>query len=325
MQQIHVEQLATPEAYVMRRIITSVGLNIRPEKAVFDEMSRVWTVPLKAIIPSQVVSKNKSIRTFLYKFENIGNVKLTKEGNDFKFIDFPKVCKIDDDLHTQWYDLTEKVEREILSVGESIWGELTYLKMLLRPMYTIIGEMITDHKLYLNELQRNPQQLKHVEFLKTRDYLEFDKKSGMYSASKFLTMMSEKLYKKYNDEALGFIVTSKIVGSIFSKYYREIKYDLGVHAPSVYVDTSMAYYLDAIRAGESIDMTIDELWRKYRMVGHKPTTVEVGSNYPTVVSEIVLGKLLDKNENGYIYANEDVFSKLQPLGAELVQQLVEIP
>lgn len=325
MHQIHVEELSTPEAFVMRRIITSVGLNIRPEKAIFDDKTRIWTVPLKAIIPSQVVSKSNTIRTFLYRFENIGNVKLTKEDNDFKFIEFPKVSIIDDELHSQWYDLTQKVEQEILRSGESIWGELTYLKMLLRPMYTIIGEMITDHKLYLDELKTNTQLLRYVEFLRLKEYLDFNEDNQTYAASKLLTMISEKLYKKFNDEALGFIVTSRIVGGIFAKFYREIKYDLGVHIPSVYVDTSMAYYLDAIRVGESIDMTMDELWRKYRMVGHKTTTAKVGSNYPTVVSEMVLGKLLDKSENGKIYANEDVFSKLQPLSAELTQQLVEIP
>lgn len=322
---IRVKELSTPEAFVMRRIITSVGLNIRPQKATYDSQSRIWTVPLKAVVPSQVTSQNNTMRTFLYRFENIGSVKLQKDGDDYKVIEFPKVGIIDESLHSQWYDLTSKVEKEILGIGEPIWGELTYVRMLLRPMYTIIGQTITDHKLFLSELRKNPQQLKHVEFLKSREYLEFDEEKGSYTASNSLTMMAEKWYKKYDDDALAFIVTSKLVGSIFSKYYRDIKYQLGAHSPSVYVDTSMAYYIDAIRTREPIRMELDELWKKYRMIGHRPTYAEVGTGYPTVIDEMVVGKLLNTTQDGKIYANENVFNQLEPLGYDLSHQLVEIP
>ena len=324
-QHIKIKELSTPESFVMKKIITSIGLNIRPQKATFNDQTRIWTVPLKAIVPSQVTSKDNTIRTFLYRFEDIGSVKLQKDGDDYKILEFPKTENIDDVLHSQWYDLTHKVEQEILQIGESIWGELTYVRMLLRPMYTIIGEMITDHKLFHSELKNNPQQLKHIEFLKSKEYLEFNSDNGAYTASKYLTRMAEEWYKKYNDDALGFIVTSKLVGSIFSKHYKEIKYGLGVHAPSVYVDTSMAYYLDAIRTGEQILMPLDELWKKYRMIGHRATYVEVGSGYPTVISEMVLGKLLNKTQEGEVYAHESVFNQLKPLGHDLSHQLVEIP
>lgn len=322
---IRVKELSTPEAFVMRRIITSVGLNIRPEKAIYDNKTRIWTVPLKAIVPSQVTSQNNTMRTFLYRFENLGSVKLQKEGEDYKVIEFPKVGIIDESLHSQWYDLTAKVEKEILGIGEPIWGELTYVRMLLRPMYTIIGQMITDHKLSLSELKKNPQQLKHVEFLKSREYLEFNEEKESYTASNSLTLMAEKWYKKYDDDALAFIVISKVVGSIFAKYYRDIKYQLGAHSPSVYVDTSTAYYIDAIRTKEPIRMVLNELWKKYRMIGHRSTYAEVGANYPAVIDEMVLGKLLNKNTEGEIYANENVFNHLEPYGHDLSHQLVEIP
>ncbi|MGI0006614.1 MAG: hypothetical protein ACREAR_01300, partial [Nitrosotalea sp.] len=173
MPSIQVEELSTPEAYVMRRIVQDVGLNIRPEKAIFDERTRIWTVPLKALVPSQIMSSDKqTIRTFLYRFENIGNAKLQKDGDYYKFVEFPKVSDIDNSLHLQWYDLTEKVEQEILKVGESIWGELVYVQMLLRPMYTIIGETITNNKFPVLEVKSNPQQLKHLEFLKSKGYVE---------------------------------------------------------------------------------------------------------------------------------------------------------
>ncbi len=326
MKHIQIEELSTPEAFVMRRIIQDVGLNIRPEKAEFDEQTRTWTVRLKAMVPSQVTSNDKkTIRTFLYRFENIGSAKLKKVGDEFKFIEFPYVDNIDEELHNQWYDLTEKVEQEILRVGSSIWGELVYVQMLLRPMYTIIGEMITGRKLYSSELLKNPQQLKYAEFLKSNGYLDF-KDDKTYIASGLLTQMAERLYSKYDDAGSDFIVTSKIIGGVFSKHYREIKNTLGAHAPSVYVDTSMAYYLDAIRTGESIRMSIKELWRKYRMIGHRNVTAEIGSGYPAVIAEIVLGKLLDKQDDTQeIYANETVFKQLAPFGHDIATQLVEIP
>ena len=61
------------------------------------------------------------------------------------------------------------------------------------------------------------------------------------------------------------------------------------------------------------------------MIGHKSTTEEVGPNYSTVISEIVLGKLLDQNQEGYIHAHEGVFEQLKTFGNDLAKQLVEIP
>ncbi|MGI0094350.1 MAG: hypothetical protein ACREA8_09640, partial [Nitrosotalea sp.] len=155
--------------------------------------------------------------------------------------------------------------------------------------------------------------------------VELDYNHESYIASPFLIALAEKFYNRYNDTGSDFIVTSKIIGTIFAKHYREIKNTLGAHSPSVYVDTSMAYYLDAIRTGELIRMTVKELWRKYRMIGHKRTTEVIGSGYSAVISEIVLGKLLNKNQDGQIYANEGVFKQLEPYGRELSNQLVEIP
>ncbi len=89
MRQIEVKEITTAESLVMKRIAQNLGLNLRPEKAVFDSSSKTWTVSMKIIIPSQVTTLNKPIKTFIYRFDNIAKAELTKENNYFKFLQFP--------------------------------------------------------------------------------------------------------------------------------------------------------------------------------------------------------------------------------------------
>lgn len=324
MRHIYPKELSTPEAFVMNRLADSIGLNIRPQKAIFDDVKRIYTVPLKGMIPSQVTNRDKALKTFLYQFEDLGEFQLKRDGDTFIVIDFPRAPEIDEKLHNKWYDLTTELEQEILKVGVSIWGELTYVKMLLRPMYSIILNTLANEKISLSDIHRDKSYLNHVRFLESQKYLEFDQDAESYRPSNLLIGLSQNYYTSLN-EGSSFHIASKIVGGIFATHYRQIKTELHAHSPSVYVDTSMAYYLDAIRSGESIQMTKEQLWRKYRMIGHKRTTQEVSRGYTTVISEIILGKLLNRNEDGYIFANESVFSKLQPLGDKLIEQLAEIP
>ena len=324
MAQIQVTELSTPESFVMKRIAQNLGLNIRPETTSYDSSKNIWTVTLRAIIPSQVITKEKPLKTFVYRFENIGKVELTKTDDEFKFLAMPKASKIDLVLYSRWTDLTKKLEQEILKVGEPVWGQLTYVKMLLRPMYALILHTLTNKKLVIKEIQKEVQQEKHVHFLVSKGYLEIDEKYGTYRASNLLTGLEQHFYKKYSDESSDFFVTSNIVGSIFANHYREIKSKLHANAPSVYVDTTTAYYLDAIRMGEPIQITENDLWRKYRMISRRPTARGITIPYPAVISEIVAGKLLNRNDDGYIYASEKVFKKLESMGSELVAEVSEM-
>jgi len=325
MRQIEVKEITTAESLVMKRIAQNLGLNLRPEKAVFDSSSKTWTVSMKIIIPSQVTTLNKPIKTFIYRFDNIAKAELTKENNYFKFLQFPKAPAIDNELHTHWTDLTQKLIQEILKVGEPVWGQLTYVQMFLRPLYSIILHTLTNRKLSFHEVRQQEQE-KYVQFLLKRGYLEEELDEGVYRASNHLTALEHLVYEKYKDEKLlsDFFVTGQVIGTIFAKYYNDLKVDLHAYAPSIYVDTSTAYYIDAIRAGSSILMTEMELWKKARMIGHRSTTSIKTISYPTVISEIVAGKILSRNQDGLIHANENVFKRLIPLETELIQEISEI-
>ncbi len=325
MRQIQVKEITTPESLVMKRIAQNLGLNLRPEKAAFNSSANTWTIPMKAIIPSQVTTRGKPIKTFIYRFGNVAKAELTKENNEFKFLQFPKAPEIDNELHMHWTDLTQKLVQEILKVGEPVWGQLTYVQMFLRPLYSIILHTLTNRKLSFSEVRKQEQE-KYVQFLLKRGYLEEDLNEGVYKASNHLTALEHHLYEKYKDEKLlsDFFVTGQVIGTIFAKYYNDLKIELRVFAPSIYVDTSTAYYIDAIRAGASILMSEMELWKKARMIGHRSTTSVKTISYPTVISEIVAGKIFARDHEGFICANESVFNRLNPLEVELAQEISEI-
>lgn len=323
MDQIQVSEISSPEALVMKKIVKNIGLNIRPEKAIFNSATNNWTVSLRAVVPSQVMVKGKPFKTFLYRFDKLGEAEVRSIDNELKIISFPKGNDVDLELYLKWTELTQKLIKEILRVGEPVWGHLTYVQMLLRPMYSLILHTLTHKKLLIHEMN-DQQQQKHIQFLRSRGYLEVDSSHGTYVASNMLTNLEELLYKKYAEKGTDFFVTSQVVGMIFAKHYKDIKSELHAHAPSVYVDTSTAYYVDAIRAKQPILMSENDLWKKYRMIGHRPTTKDPTISYPTVISEIVAGKLLDRNEEGYVRANDDVLRKLEPLGVELSKHITDI-
>ena len=76
--------------------------------------------------------------------------------------------------------------------------------------------------------------------------------------------------------------------------------------------------------GEPIQIAENDLWRKYRMISRRPTARGITIPYPAVISEIVAGKLLNRNDDGYIYASEKVFKKLESMGSELVAEVSEM-
>ncbi len=82
--------------------------------------------------------------------------------------------------------------------------------------------------------------------------------------------------------------------------------------------------MDAVRAGSSVLMREEELWKKARMIGHRSTRSEQSISYLTAIYEIVAGKIFSRDQEGFICADEGVFNRLSPIADELAQETCEI-
>jgi hypothetical protein len=138
-----------------------------------------------------------------------------------------------------------------------------------------------------------------------------------------LNNIAEQVYNKKHEYA-EFEVAKIAVSSLFANNYREIRQNFKIYVPSAYVDTAKAYYMDAVRVGESISMTEEELWLKYRIIGNRQGLSEKSFSFPTVVSEIVAGHLLSRDNEENLVAESSVLDRVLPFRQEIAQISLEI-
>jgi hypothetical protein len=319
---IVIRELDTPEAAVMKYIARNIGLNVRAGDASFNSMTGEWSVPLRALVPSRVKIGDFDYKTFIYKFENLGNAIVKKENNKFKILEFPKAAEIDDSLRLQFSDLTAKMEKKLLEVGEDRWGQLSLIAVFLRPLYKIINTLLTDGSVHKSLIEKN-NQLDYLNLLLNQEFAEYDKNflnDMIVKPSNLLTRLNQKVLQETNRYDPNH-VAQEVVGIVFSREYERIHVEMKNRVPSVYVDTTKAYYLNAVRIGIPIAMSTTQLLSKYKMFEH---STRKSYDFNTVVGELVTVKMLSKDENENILANKEVFEQVLPLRKEILEVATEV-
>jgi hypothetical protein len=320
MGQIIVKELDTPEAAIMKYIARNVGLNIRAGRSTHDKYTDEWTIPLKALVPSRVRLSDTEYKTFVYRFEELGNAIVKKDGGKFKIIEFPRALEIDNSLRLQFSDITEKLERKLLEVGEKSWGHLSLIEVFLRPLYKIINTLLADGSIHRSILEKS-SHTDYLNLLINQEFAEYDANNNMIiRPTNLLTKMNENNTRQTKRTDPNY-VAQEVVGMVFSKEYEYIHETMKNRVPSVYVDTTKAYYLNAVRIGSPIPMSTSQLLSKYRMFEQSTRKVH---DFNTVIGELVTVDLLAKDSYDNIIANTKVFDQVLPLRKEILEIAVEL-
>jgi len=322
---IAIEEIQSPEAFVMCRLARRIGVNIRPGEAVYDKERLLWKVPLRAVVTSQVAPKDRPSKRFVYDFKNIAEALVEQDGDQYHMRHFPNAEFLEDYLVREFDTLTEKIENVILSYDNEVWGQFTYVRTFLRPVYDIVTNALTERKLSLDFIEQTGKHSGHyVQMLLDMGLLEIDENQPrQVRASNELTRLHERVYR-FDTKFDVFNVASAVAGRIFSSQYRRIRNEFKIYSPTAYVDATKAYYLDAVRMGERIPMTEKELYQKFRIVGHRNPYESKNFKFKTIISEVVGGKLLERDADDNVIGSKSIFDKVMPFQDEIVKAAPEI-
>ena len=321
---ITISELQNIEAVTMKHIAQSLGLNIRPRKAHFVEEEELWKVPLQAIVPRRVTKRDHETKVFIYYLDDVGHFLYEKTDKTFVLISSPSSSEIEREIAQRFSNLTECIEREILKEGQMNWGKLNWIKTFLRPMYSIVINILSRKKMPIDTLVKE-DHWKFAKLLIEEKYIKIDKERPDYLIpTNKLTGTWEELYSKEKTSGV-LTIAELVVGKVFANRYDEIKTDLHINPPIAYVDTTKVYYVDAIRFGENIPISEDELFFEYQKIGARTFRPEIALlGFRTLLSELVAAELLDRKGN-YVTGRQRIFDNLIEYRDEVLQGAVEAP
>jgi hypothetical protein len=302
---VRIQEIENPKSVVMKYICKRLGLNLRPGEPVFHEEDRVWSVPIKAVVPSKVSRRDGFSKTFYYTF-NVGDFKLDEE---YHIIQKPGALQLDEMLFSQWNDLNEVIQKEILQYARERWGKLTHVRTFLRPVYTIVIAFLDRKRVGVSEF--GYESKKWFELLELSGYIE-SITDDEFKSTNMLNALDQKLSQEGSQS--DFDVADLVAGNIYATDFQRIRDDFHIHAPTIYVDTAQLYYADAVNFKEIVPIQQDELFLKYRQVGsriaYREAMSQKGYSFATVVSELIAVGLLHRQEEGDIVGDQKLFDHL---------------
>jgi len=325
---ITINELQNVEAIAMKYIAENLGLNIRPREAHFAEGEGLWKVPLQAIVPRRVTKGDRETKVFIYYLDDVAHLLYEKTDKTFVLTQPPSSSEIESEIVQRFSNLTQCIEREVLKEGQTNWGKLNWIKTFLRPMYTIVINILPAKKMPIGALAKE-DHWKFVKLLIGEGYIEIDKERPEHLIpTNKLTGTWEELYARAHEEQTRSVlleVAERVVGRVFADRYDEIKTDLRINPPTAYVDTTKVYYIDAIRFGENIPISEKELFFEYQKIGARAFRSEISLlGFRTLLSELVAAELLDRKGN-YVTGRERIFGNLMEYRDEVLQGSVEAP
>jgi len=292
---VRIQEIENPKSVAMKYICKRLGLNLRPSEPVFEKENRVWSVPIKAVVPSKVSRRDGLSKTFYYTF-NVGDLKLDEE---FHIIQKLGAQELDEIIFSQWKDLNEVIQKEILQYARGRWGKLTHVRTFLRPIYTLVIAFLDRKRVRVSEF--GDESKKWFELLRASGYIE-PAGDDEFKSSNILNGLDESLTLEGNQS--DFDVADLVAGNVYATEFDRIRDDFKIHAPSIYVDTAQLYYADAVNFKEIIPIQQDELFLKYRQIGSRITYREAmsqkGYSFGTVVSELIAVGLLHRQQENII-------------------------
>jgi len=314
----------------MKYIAQHLGLNIRPCKSLFVEEEGLWKVPLKAIVPRRVTKRDREAKVFIYHLDQVGHLLYEKTDKIFVLISPPSSSEIESEIAQRFADLTECIERELLKEGERNWGKLAWLKTFLRPMYSIVINILPQKKISVEALVQEGNW-EFAKFLIEEEYIKIaeERKSCLIPTNK-LTRIWEELYagsaRAFEETSSVLQTTAEIVvGKVFANQYSKIKTDLRINSPTAYVDATKVYYIDAIRFGENIPISENELFFEYQKIGARTFRSKTSlPGFRTLLSELASVELLVKR-GSYVLGRQRIFDNLMEYRDEVLQGAVESP
>jgi len=318
---INITELQNIEAVAMKYIVKNLGFNIRPCKAVLTEEGML-KIPLQAIVPRRVTKRDAETKVFVYRLDDVGHLIYKETDSKFEFVSSISARNLEGEITQRFTNLTENIEKEILKEGRMNWGKLTWIRTFLRPLYSIIIELVTSPKVSVDSLDEIGKW-GYARLLINEGYAKLDKYNPkQLIPTNKLEMIAES---NYRENRVVHDVAEEIVGIVFSNNYTEIKKEFRINSPTAYVDTTKIYYIDALRYGENIPIHEDNLLYEYLKIGDRVLRPEITKRqFKTLLCELEAVNLLEQRGD-YISGKPTFFNNLLAYRNEILEGSIEAP
>jgi hypothetical protein len=319
---ITITELQNIEAVAMKYIVKYLGFNIRPRKALLDEEGRL-KVPLQAVVPRRVTKRDSETKVFVYHLDNVGHLLYKEIGNKFELVSGISAREVEGEITQRFTNLTETIEREILKEGKTNWGKLSWIKTFLRPLYSIVIDLIAKPNPISVDSLDEIGHWDYARLLINEGYAELDRDRPKYLVPTNKLKIAYESYYRKNKLLHDF--TEVIVGVVFSNNYMEIKKELRINSPTAYVDTTKVYYIDALRYGENIPIHEDNLLYEYLKIGDRALRPEITkSRFRTLLYELESANLLEM-KGDYVSGKPTFFNNLLEYRDNILEGSIEAP
>jgi hypothetical protein len=297
----------TLRAQAMKYVVDKIGFNVQPEEPKYDKEEELWRVDCKVSLSNYITNKGKEGKKFVYHFYNVGELLYKEIKGDYILINQVFKSDIEREVLNRYTSLTKEMEKELLLIGSNSWGKLTLVKYYLSPLYAMISNLLDKGYITLSEI-RSKKNYKFFKLLLNSGYLNIEEsnKTSYIMSNKF-EKLKEKQYELINNLDI-FGITEGIVGRIFGEHYEIIKDDFGIRPPTSYVDTTKAYYFDALRYGDIIKLKDKDILYSLSNFDGSLSRYDY-MNFKKSLYELVNTTLLLKQEEFY-YGNENIYDSL---------------
>jgi hypothetical protein len=303
------QTIRTPRTVATDHIVRRLGLNFRAGDPIRGQ-DGLWHVPLRALVPASPDVVPRREDQLYYRFESFGEILVDPNLN---VVQVPRKSELSARFREEITSLFVRIEAMILEYGSDKWGRIPLIRSFLNPLNAIVSQALSLPNISIARLQQQEYGL-YSEWMKKAGFLEESKdRPGHLRKTNQLVAIADK-YRKERGFSFYVDETAIDVTSIICwKFYPEIIERIKV-LPS-YLDTTVAYYVKAVKTKKLIPMSVSELEYSYNVLGRREQDTKV--TFYGKVADLVTAGFLRWASEGVVVGVEDIYKKVEGLGPEL--------
>jgi hypothetical protein len=303
------QAITTPRTVATDHIIRRLGLNFRAGDPARGS-DGLWHVPLRALVPASPDVVPRREDQLYYRFEPFGEILLDSNLN---VVQVPRKSELSVKFREEISSLFARIEAMILEYGSDKWGRIPLIRSFLNPLNAIVSQALSLPNISMVRLQQQ-EYSPYADWMKKAGFLEESKdRPGHLRRTNQLVAIADK-YRK--EKGFSFYVdetTIDVTSIICWKFYPEVIERIKV-IPS-YVDTTVAYYVKAVKTKRLVPMSVSELEYSYNVLGRREQDTKV--TFYGKVADLVTAGFLTWASEGVVVGVDDIYKKVESLGPEL--------